>query len=686
MGLSEVPPNNFATCSYRLHVIACCSVLLNILGNDPTHNARIPSSVTILTNDADGRPSCTLVRSTSGGCVRNVAAPPANAPAKKVSIDVVSLPCAAATSPITVLICVYIMRLRPENGASLSSVDPNPENSPFTPSLAPMVYRALATPVYEVPLIDAYSILVLTTVRGQSMAAAKLLDAAPMAKVLAPCKVCDESFDAGNFAFSSLVTLSSSKKYSPAPHAVRMHDADTPAHSPRIPSSLTTHPAVAHALLLMEKPAFSLCACIRVLTTSRGCSKPLETRPAVEPAMNDVALLPTGLVAFATSAFSFFPLPMAIGSGGAGDSEKVFGGAAGRESWLTRHAQKSLNLNTRERSDTGEMAEEGKITVAVKWQGKQFSVSVPEDADVACLKRCIEAETNVQPKRQKLLNVKSGPKPADEDVLLSSVKLPKVVMMMGSTEQSIDTVAQAAEAAPEVLDDFDVGVNEEIDCRDREENKEKLRRRIQSYHVDGLNPPREGKKLLVLDIDYTLFDHRSTAEVPEELMRPYLHEFLTQAYQEYDIVIWSATGMKWIEVKMRELGVLGSPNFKIMQLVDHGAMITVQTEKYGMFDCKPLGWLWAKYPQYTERNTIMFDDLKRNFVMNPHNGLRIRPFKKAHLNRGTDRELVGLTKYLLAIAKLEVSVDEFDPTDASQSLFANTTNVSALCRKPNSWS
>ena len=82
---------------------------------------------------------------------------------------------------------------------------------------------------------------------------------------------------------------------------------------------------------MMEKPAFSLCACIRVLTTSSGCSKPLETRPAVEPAMNDVALLPTGLVAFATSAFSFFPLPMAIGSGGAGDSEKAFGTAAGRE-------------------------------------------------------------------------------------------------------------------------------------------------------------------------------------------------------------------------------------------------------------------------------------------------------------------------------------------------------------------
>jgi hypothetical protein len=35
-----------------------------------------------------------------------------------------------------------------------------------------------------------------------------------------------------------------------------------------------------------------------------------------------------------------------------------------------------------------------------------------------------------------------------------------------------------------------------------------------------------------------------------------------------------------------------------------------------MFDCKPLGWLWAKFDgRYDEKNTIMFDDLRRNFVM-----------------------------------------------------------------------
>ena len=75
----------------------------------------------------------------------------------------------------------------------------------------------------------------------------------------------------------------------------------------------------------------------------------------------------------------------------------------------------------------------------------------------------------------------------------------------------------------------------------------------------------------MLDIDYTLFDHRSTAENPLELMRPCkltivalvlttfvsfvfgvvtmflllfcvdLHEFLTAVYAEYDIMIWSAT-------------------------------------------------------------------------------------------------------------------------------------------------
>jgi len=43
---------------------------------------------------------------------------------------------------------------------------------------------------------------------------------------------------------------------------------------------------------------------------------------------------------------------------------------------------------------------------------------------------------------------------------------------------------------------------------------EKNRNRVEKLEIVQLNPPRDGSKLLVLDIDYTLFDHRSLAEYP----------------------------------------------------------------------------------------------------------------------------------------------------------------------------
>ena len=42
-------------------------------------------------------------------------------------------------------------------------------------------------------------------------------------------------------------------------------------------------------------------------------------------------------------------------------------------------------------------------------------------------------------------------------------------------------------------------------CFFREEYLAKIERRIKDYKIDVINEPRPGKKLLVLDVDYTLF-------------------------------------------------------------------------------------------------------------------------------------------------------------------------------------
>ena len=50
--------------------------------------------------------------------------------------------------------------------------------------------------------------------------------------------------------------------------------------------------------------------------------------------------------------------------------------------------------------------------------------------------------------------------------------------------------------------------------------QELLQKRLQKVEIPILNPPREGKKCLVLDIDYTFFDLGSAAEKPDDLARP----------------------------------------------------------------------------------------------------------------------------------------------------------------------
>jgi len=295
------------------------------------------------------------------------------------------------------------------------------------------------------------------------------------------------------------------------------------------------------------------------------------------------------------------------------------------------------------------------VELLIKWAGKEFKVDdISEAETVLDLKMAIHKQTGVLPERQKLLGLKVKGKPVTDEVQLSILKLKSgtKIMMIGSREEEIQDVMKQPEDLPEVVNDFDID-DEEVQTENREEFLAKVQKRIKDYKIKELNASRPGKKLLVLDIDYTIFDHCSTAHTALELMRPYLHEFLTAAYEDYDIAIWSATSMKWIEVKMRELGVTSNSNYKVAFYLDSAAMISVCTPKYGMVDVKPLGVIWGIYKQYDQKNTIMFDDLRRNFLMNPQNGLKIRPFKKAIINKATDNELLKLAKYLKSISTME---------------------------------
>ncbi|KAM6471479.1 ubiquitin-like domain-containing CTD phosphatase 1 isoform 2-T3 [Liasis olivaceus] len=263
------------------------------------------------------------------------------------------------------------------------------------------------------------------------------------------------------------------------------------------------------------------------------------------------------------------------------------------------------------------------VSLIIKWGGQEFLITTLSEEDtVLDLKQSLKGLTGVLPERQKLLGLKVKGKPAENDVKLGSLKLkPNTkIMMMGTREESLEDVLGPPPDNEDVVNDFDIE-EEVVEVENREENLLKISRRVKEYKVEILNPPREGKKLLVLDVDYTLF---------------------------------AATNMKWIEAKMKELGVSTNANYKITFMLDSAAMITVHTPRRGLIDVKPLGVIWGKFSEfYSKKNTIMFDDIGRNFLMNPQNGLKIKPFMKAHLNRDKDKELLKLTQYLKEIAKLD---------------------------------
>lgn len=73
-------------------------------------------------------------------------------------------------------------------------------------------------------------------------------------------------------------------------------------------------------------------------------------------------------------------------------------------------------------------------SLAIKWSGKDYEVSITDTETISDLKRKISELTEVPPKRQKLLGLKArGGKPAGDAASISELVLKpgQRIMMMG---------------------------------------------------------------------------------------------------------------------------------------------------------------------------------------------------------------------------------------------------------------
>jgi len=301
---------------------------------------------------------------------------------------------------------------------------------------------------------------------------------------------------------------------------------------------------------------------------------------------------------------------------------------------------------------------EAKVHLKVKWNGKAIEFDMPRDTTVGEVRVRLEALTEVQPKRQKLIGLGKKPNPPDDTTLDSlNLKSTHAFMMVGSAESSILPDASAlGDDLPDVVNDldWDFEPDEQTDVGKTPENRAKLEEKVRTIDVRVITEPRPGKKLLVLDLDYTLLDFKGTAENMKDLKRPYCDEFLTACYEHFDIVVWSQTSWRWLEMKLTEMGILQNPAFKITFVLDRTCMFKVQSKmsdgRLRSHEVKPLEFIWAKFPTYNATNTVHIDDLSRNFAMNPKQGLKISAFKESVRVRKNDRVLFFLAHYLVHIA------------------------------------
>lgn len=297
------------------------------------------------------------------------------------------------------------------------------------------------------------------------------------------------------------------------------------------------------------------------------------------------------------------------------------------------------------------------INIQIKWRGLliRFDNVDTTDATIGQLKLAIEEKTGIAPCDQKLigLGVKlTNTTAEDGNVKLCDAKYKEKNGIVGVTLMGTPQLELIEQRAKE-LDAL--GVQNKLVFNDLDLDNispatrawRKLQEFSTNVDIQFLNPPRPGKKLLILDLDHTLlhFDsrddglsrsssaasplgpfaaqNRSTKRPTAAMKRPYMDYFLSCVYAHYDIAIWSQTHWKWIEIKLTELGMIPNPHYRICFVLDKTSMFKMPPTGY----VKPIYIVWSKFGNlWNKTNTLHVDDLDRNFILNKSSGVLVTPF------------------------------------------------------------
>lgn len=329
------------------------------------------------------------------------------------------------------------------------------------------------------------------------------------------------------------------------------------------------------------------------------------------------------------------------------------------------------------------------VTLVAKFAKERITLDgLPPSTTIGQVKEMIHEQTRILPKRQKLVGLvakNGGAKNVVDDLPLSELKVKgkageeRIIthqfILMGTPEEEIFVDPSERDDLPDVIDDFELDFNAgSEEWLQHVANKENLKSFTEKTAVHLMNPPRQGKPLLVLDLDHTLLDfssrqlqqggHEQGEQLASAMKRPFMNEFLTTCYRHYDLVVWSQTSWRWLETKLTELGMVTHPGYKFAFVLDKTSMFTVvSTKRDGSsveHHVKPLQIIWSKFPQWGSHNTIHIDDLSRNFALNLGCGLKCKAYFRKKSSARRDTELLALAKYLEELALANVNFDKVD--------------------------